>query len=142
MAPGRRRSASRSRKDRTFALFHHTGCGDPHESRDDRAKASTMTTTHLHIDADMLARYCERHHIRRMSLFGSVLSGTAGPESDIDLLVEFERGQEPGLIGLAGMEAELSTLLGGRRVDLRTPADLSRYFRDHVLHTAELQYGR
>jgi predicted nucleotidyltransferase len=66
-----------------------------------------------------------------------VLAGTARPESDIDLLVEFEPGQAPGLLGLAALEAELSALLGGQRVDLRTAQDLSQHFRDQVLRTAE-----
>ncbi len=96
----------------------------------------------LDIDPEVLERYCDRHHIRRLSLFGSTLMGTARPDSDVDLLVEFEPGQEPGLLALAEMEAELSGYLGGRRVDLRTPLDLSRYFRDHVVRTAELQHAR
>jgi predicted nucleotidyltransferase len=95
----------------------------------------------LPIDRDALAEFCQRHHIRRLSLFGSVLKGTARPDSDIDLLVEFEPGKAPGLLELAGMEIELSQRLGGRRVDLRTPEDLSRYFRDDVLRTAEVQYA-
>jgi predicted nucleotidyltransferase len=95
----------------------------------------------LPIDRAVLAEFCQRHHIRRLSLFGSVLKGTARPDSDIDLLVEFEPGRAPGLLELAGMEIELSQYLGGRRVDLRTPEDLSRYFRDDVLRTAEVQYA-
>lgn len=95
----------------------------------------------LPIDREVLAEFCRRHHIRRLSLFGSLLKGTARPDSDIDLLVEFEPGREPGLLELAGMEIELSQRLGGRRVDLRTPKDLSRYFRDDVLRTAEVQYA-
>jgi predicted nucleotidyltransferase len=97
--------------------------------------------TGLRIDAAALERFCRRHHIRRLSLFGSRARGTPRPESDVDLLVEFEPGREPGLFGLAGMELELSTLLGGQRVDLRTPRDLSRHFRDAVLRTAIVQYG-
>lgn len=96
---------------------------------------------HLPIDHEALAEFCRRHHIRRLSVFGSVLKGTARPDSDIDLLVEFEPGKEPGLLKLAGMEIELSQHLGGRRVDLRTPEDLSRHFRDDVLRTAEVQYA-
>jgi predicted nucleotidyltransferase len=95
----------------------------------------------LPIDRDVLAEFCRRRHIRRLSLFGSVLKGTARPDSDIDLLVEFEPGKAPGLLELAGMEIELSQRLGGRRVDLRTPEDLSRHFRDDVLRTAEVQYA-
>jgi predicted nucleotidyltransferase len=94
----------------------------------------------LPIDREVLAEFCQRHHIRRLSLFGSVLKGIARPDSDIDLLVEFEPGKLPSLLELAGMEIELSQRLEGRRVDLRTPEDLSRYFRDDVLRTAEVQY--
>ena len=71
---------------------------------------------------------------------GSTLKGTNRPDSDVDLLVEFEPGQEPGLLRLARIGAELSDLLGGRAVDLRTAQDLSRYFRDEVVRTAEVQY--
>jgi hypothetical protein len=95
----------------------------------------------LAIAEDQLARFCRKQHIRRLSLFGSALSGTARPDSDIDLLVEFEPGREPGLLGLATMEAELAAMLGGKKVDLRTPHDLSRHFRDKVLQTAEVQYA-
>jgi uncharacterized protein len=95
----------------------------------------------LPIDGDVLAAFCARRHIRRLSLFGSMLKGTSGPTSDIDLLVEFEAGAAPGLIGLGQIELELSTLLG-RTVDLRTAGDLSRYFRDEVLRTARVQYAR
>lgn len=94
----------------------------------------------LNIDQDALSQFCRRHHIRRLSLFGSQLKGTARIDSDVDLLVEFEPGKIPGLLGLAGMEIELSALIG-RTVDLRTAEDLSRYFRDEVLRTAEVQYG-
>lgn len=91
--------------------------------------------------AQTLADYCRSHHIRRLALFGSTLRGTARPDSDVDLLVEFERGQEPGLIGLSTMELELSAFFEGKKVDLRTPNDLSRHFRDEVLRTAELRYA-
>ena len=74
-------------------------------------------------------------------MFGSVLKGTARPDSDVDLLVEFEPDAIPGLLGLAAIEMELSDLLGGRRVDLRTAQELSRYFRDEVVRTARVQYA-
>ena len=96
----------------------------------------------LSLDVTTLASFGERHHIRRLSLFGSQLKGTARPDSDIDLLAEFEPGRVPGLLALASMELELSDFLGGRRVDLRTAEDLSRYFRDEVVRTAEVQYAR
>jgi hypothetical protein len=94
----------------------------------------------LPVNDEDLARFCQRHHIRRLALFGSVLKGTARPDSDIDLLVEFEPTAKPTLLDLAAMEEELSLLLGGRRVDLRTAAELSRYFRDGVVRDAEVQY--
>jgi uncharacterized protein len=96
----------------------------------------------LPISADRLADFCRRHRIQRLSLFGSTVRCTARPDSDTDLLVEFEPGHEPGLFALAGMELELSELLGGRTVDLRTPRDLSRHFRADVLATAQVQYAR
>jgi predicted nucleotidyltransferase len=96
----------------------------------------------LPTDETSLADFCRRHAISRLSLFGSILKGVDRPESDIDLLVEFEAGKKPGLLALAAMEDELSQLLGGRCVDLRTAEDLSRYFRDEVVRTAELQYAR
>lgn len=94
----------------------------------------------INIDEDTLTTFCRIHHIRRLSLFGSQLKGTAGPRSDIDLLVEFDPDQIPGLIELAGMEIELSEMLG-KKVDLRTAGDLSRYFRDEVVRMAEVQYA-
>lgn len=94
----------------------------------------------LPIRAEQVEVFCMRHGIRRLSLFGSVLKGTARADSDIDLLVEFDRDATPDLIRLAAMEQELSGLMGGRRVDLRTPNELSRYFRDDVLRQAEVQY--
>lgn len=95
----------------------------------------------LPVDSEALAQVCRRHHIRKLSLFGSVLAGTDRPNSDVDFLVEFAPGKAPGLIALAGIEAELSALLGGRRVDLRTAQDLSRHFRDQVTRLAEVQYA-
>lgn len=92
-------------------------------------------------DNEGLARLCRRHHIRRLSLYGSVLKGDARPDSDVDLLVEFDQGKAPGLLGIAEIEAELSSLLGGRKVDLRTEQDLSPYFREEVKDSAEVQYA-
>src|SRR4051812_36827800 len=96
-------------------------------------------TQNLFPDQVALAALCRRHHIRRLSLFGSTLKGTARPDSDIDLLVEFEPEAHPGLFDMAGIEIELSSLLGGRPVDLRTAQDLSRYFRNDVVRTAAVQ---
>jgi len=98
-------------------------------------------STRLFPDPEALSRLCSHRHIKRLALFGSILKGAARPDSDVDLLVEFEEGHKPGLLVLGGIEAELSVLLGGRRVDLRTREDLSRYFRDEVERTAEIQYA-
>ena len=88
-----------------------------------------------------IAAFCRRHHIRKLSVFGSVLRDDFGPDSDIDVLVEFEPGRTPGFFRLFDMEEELSAMLGGRKVDLRTPEDLSRYFRDRVMAEAVVQYA-
>ena len=89
-----------------------------------------------------LAAFCQEHGIRRLSVFGSALRDDFGPESDIDVLVEFEPERIPGLLGVAGMELALSELFTGRKVDLRTAEDLSPYFRQDVLDTAEVQYAQ
>jgi len=81
-----------------------------------------------------------RHHVRRLSLFGSFLRGEFGLHSDVDFLVEFDTEHVPGYFGLAGMELELSDMIG-RMADLRTPGELSRYFRQEVVDTAEVQYA-
>jgi predicted nucleotidyltransferase len=91
------------------------------------------------IDRKQIADFCRRNHIRKLALFGSVLRADFTPDSDVDVLVEFKPGHPVGLIRLAGIERELSALLG-RKADLRTPADLSRYFRDEVVAAAEVQY--
>jgi len=93
------------------------------------------------MDRDRIAEFCRRHHIRKLSLFGSVLGDDFRSDSDIDVLVEFEPERGPGFLGLARMETELSEILGGRKVDLRTPNELSRYFRSRVLARAEVQYA-
>jgi uncharacterized protein len=95
---------------------------------------------HLNVDRESLETLCRHFGIRRLSLYGSAARGAERPDSDLDLLVEFEVGKEPGLIRLAKIELELSRLLGGRKVDLRTANDLSRYFRDEVVASAEVQF--
>ncbi len=94
----------------------------------------------LPIAPDVLAALCRRRRIRKLSLFGSQLKGTARPDSDIDLLVEFEPDSGTTYFDMAEIEIELSEHLGGKKVDLRTPAELSRYFREEVVRTAEPQY--
>jgi uncharacterized protein len=95
----------------------------------------------LFADPDVLAALCRKYRIRRLSLFGSTLKGIGRPDSDVALLVEFEPHAKPGLIGMATIEIELMSLLNGRRVDLRTAEDLSRYFRDEVLRAVATQYA-
>jgi hypothetical protein len=98
-----------------------------------------MGHAHIEVPKERIAGFCRRNHIRRLALFGSVLRDDFGPDSDIDVLVEFEPGTRVGLLRLAGMEIELGELLG-RKVDLNTPGFLSDYFRDQVLAEAEVQY--
>ena len=94
----------------------------------------------ISVDRARIAEFCERNHVRKLAFFGSVIGEGFRPDSDVDVLVEFEVGFSVGLIRLAGIERELSEILG-RRVDLRTPQDLSRYFRDEVVASAEVQYA-
>jgi len=94
---------------------------------------------HLEIPKEKIAEFCRRHHIRKLSLFGSVLRDDFRPKSDVDVLVEFEPGHAVGLITLAGLEIELSEMVG-RKVDMNTPLCLSRYFRNQVLAEAEPLY--
>ena len=93
------------------------------------------------ITKEQIADFCQRNHIRKFAFFGSILRGDFGPDSDIDVLVELEPGYPIGFMAMAGMEIELSEMVG-RKVDLRTPKELSRYFRDQVLEEAEIQYEK
>jgi predicted nucleotidyltransferase len=92
----------------------------------------------IKIPRDRVAEFCRRHRIRRLALFGSVLRDDFQPSSDVDVLVEFEPDFVPGLEFFA-FESELSEILG-RKVDLNTPAFLSKYFRDRALAEAEIEY--
>ena len=83
-----------------------------------------------------LAAFCQRYHIKSLAIFGSVLREDFRPDSDIDVLVEFQPGCTPGLLKLASMESELSLLFANRKVDLRTSQDLSHHFRDRVVSEA------
>jgi predicted nucleotidyltransferase len=94
----------------------------------------------IFVDDKQIAAFCRKHRIRHLALFGSVLHGDFRPDSDVDVLVEFEPDSIPGLLGMARMERELSDILG-RKADLRTPEDLSRYFRQAVLEEAKVQYA-
>jgi predicted nucleotidyltransferase len=98
-----------------------------------------MTATAFPLPQPEIEEFCRRNRIRKLSLFGSILTPRFRPESDIDILVEFEPGARTTLFDIAGMELELTEKLG-RKADVRTPGDLSRYFRDQVLATAAVQY--
>ncbi len=98
-----------------------------------------MRTLPVTLSREVAAEFCRRNHIRRLSFFGSVLRDDFRPDSDVDVLVEFEPDHVPGFIGIIRMESELSEITG-RSVDLRTPQELSRYFRDDVVATAEVIY--
>ena len=99
-----------------------------------------VAVNNIAIPYAQLAAFCRRHHIGKLALFGSVLRGDFSKDSDVDVLIEFEPGYPVGLLEMAGMELELSALFG-RKVDLRTPGDLSRYFRQKVLDTAQVLYA-
>lgn len=100
-----------------------------------------VSRTRQQLDQFDIARFCESHKIHKLSLFGSVLTDRFGPDSDVDVLVEFEPDARVSLFDVGGMMDELSLVLG-RQVDIRTPNDLSRYFRDQVLKEAEVVYDR
>ena len=99
-----------------------------------------MSTARIEIPKEEISGFCKRNHIRKLSLFGSVLHGNFRPDSDIDLLVEFDPEHILGFFKLAHMQRELSEIMG-KKVDLRTPQELSKYFRDEVLSEAEVQYA-
>ena len=99
-----------------------------------------MGSKFINISKDRISEFCKRNHISKLSLFGSVLRSDFNEDSDIDILIEFEPGYGTGFLGLARMTRELTAIVG-RKVDLRTPNELSRYFRDEVLARAEVQYA-
>jgi hypothetical protein len=98
-----------------------------------------MKKRNIDIPQKKIAEFCQRHHIKRLALFGSALRDDFKPDSDVDVLVEFEPGTRIGMIRLAGIELELSEILG-RKVDMHTPGFISKYFRNQVLTEAEDQY--
>lgn len=95
----------------------------------------------MSFDQERLAELCRRHRIRKLALFGSILRDDFGPESDVDVLVDFEPGHVPGLFGLHRIEREISALFGDRRVDLLTFRSLNPHLRDRILSAAEVQYA-
>lgn len=96
----------------------------------------------ISVEPHAISDFCRRHHVRRFWFFGSVLRDDFGPDSDVDVMVEFEPDHIPGFIRLHGIEEELSAMLGGRKVDLVTPKFLNHRIRDRVLAEAEVQYGQ
>jgi len=100
-----------------------------------------MKSERTNLTENQIADFCQSNHIRKFAFYGSVLRDDFRPDSDIDILVEFEPNQPIGLMEVAGMERRLSELIG-RKVDLRTPQDLSRYFRDEVVAEAEIIYEK
>ena len=102
---------------------------------------STLAQAAPALSSEAIAVFCQRNHIRKLSLFGSILTPRFRPESDVDILVEFEPGRTPGLLDFVRLKLELSEMMG-RDVDLRTPGDISRYFRDRVVSGAEVQNER
>jgi predicted nucleotidyltransferase len=100
-----------------------------------------MASAAIRPSQPLLAEFCRRNHVRTLALFGSVLRSDFHPDSDIDILIEFDLGHVPGFFRLSELEEELSLLFGGRKIDLRTPQDLSRYFRAEVIKHAEVQYA-
>jgi len=98
-----------------------------------------MQAERIKISKEEIVEFCKRNHITKFAFFGSILRSDFRPDSDIDILVDFESDYPVSLFDIAGMEIELSDIIG-RKVDLRTPEDLSRYFRNEVVATAEVQY--
>jgi predicted nucleotidyltransferase len=98
-----------------------------------------MGEARISIPKERIAEFCRRNRVRRLSLFGSVLREDFGPESDVDILVEFEPGTRVGLIRLSGLEIELGNIVG-RKIDMNTSGFLSKYYRDQILAEADVQY--
>ncbi len=102
---------------------------------------SALAVSRIRMDPAALQELCQRRHIARLSLYGSVVRQDFRPDSDVDILVEFEAGHIPGLFTLGGIALELDELVG-REVDLKTPADFPDTVRHEVLATAEPLYAR
>ena len=98
-----------------------------------------MDKVRIRVPHQKLVKFCRNNHIKKLAFFGSVLRDDFGPQSDVDVLVEFEPEHIPGFFGLGRMEQELSDMLGGRKVDLVTPKFLNRRIRQRVLESAEIQ---
>lgn len=101
----------------------------------------SMTIGHIDVAQDRLVDFCRRNGVRKLALFGSALTDRFTAASDVDVLVEFDPSERVGYLRMSAMERELGEIFGGRKVDLRTPNELSRYFRDEVLRTSVIQYA-
>lgn len=101
--------------------------------------STVSSITNISIPTEKIVQFCQHHHIQKLSFFGSVLRDDFSAKSDIDILVEFDLQHTPGLIRLSAMEQELANIFQ-HKVDLRTPEDLSSYFRQEVLDMAVVQY--
>jgi hypothetical protein len=99
-----------------------------------------MSAPHISVARERIAAFCQRNHIRQLAFFGSVLRDDFRPDSDVDVLVEFEAGHSVGFFDLARMAREMTEVLG-RKADLRTPAEISPYFRDEVLRSSLVEYA-
>lgn len=108
--------------------------------RNSEASGETLLSERIKASPEKLAQFCRKHHIIKLAFFGSVLREDFRPDSDIDVLVDFELNHVPGF-AIVDIESELSNMLG-RKVDLRTPGDLSRYFRERVVQEARVEYAR
>jgi hypothetical protein len=118
-------------------------CAADDENRSSiRCSSESTQERNISICKEDLAAFCEANGISKLAIFGSALREDFDSDSDVDFLVEFEPGRVPGLFGIAGIEIELSKLIGGRKADVRTAEDLSRYFRDRALRAAEVKYAR
>lgn len=100
-----------------------------------------MAKLPIRLKKDQIDHFCRKHHIIYLALFGSVLTNHFTQKSDVDVLVKFEKRHIPHFLSLIGMESELSNIIG-HQVDLKTPNDLSRYFREDVLTKAKMIYGK
>jgi predicted nucleotidyltransferase len=100
-----------------------------------------MSKVPIKLQKDKIERFCKKHHIAYLALFGSVLTTHFTEKSDVDVLVRFEKKHIPHLFSVIAMESELSDIIG-YTVDLKTPNELSRYFRDQVLTDAKIIYGK
>ena len=98
-----------------------------------------MEPERIGLSKDQIAEFCKKNHIKKFAFYGSILRDDFRPNSDIDVLVDFDQEAKMDLIRMAEIEIELSDIVG-KRVDMRTPQDLSKYFRDKVVREADVQY--